>query len=125
LPEVVAGLRRAIAAATARGISRDSILVDPGIGFGKKPEHNLMLLRHLPVLRSAGFPVLVGASRKSFLGRITGEGPEGRMSGSLAVAALAVFQGASALRVHDVRDTVRAARVAEAIRDARLAARQT
>jgi len=125
LPEVVAVLRRAVEAALGQGISRESIMVDPGIGFGKRPEHNLLLLRHLPVLRSIGCPVLIGASRKSFIGAITGEGADGRLAGSLAAAALAVFQGASALRVHDVQETVRVARVAEAIRDARLRARRT
>jgi dihydropteroate synthase len=129
LPEVVAFLRRAIRRATEAGVHPESILVDPGIGFGKTAGHNLLLLRHLRVLQSAGRPILVGASRKSFLSMALGReggtlegGSEERLEGSLAVAALAVYNGAAALRVHDVAETVRAARVAEAVRDAALRA---
>ena len=124
LPEVVAFLRRAIGRALEAGVHPESILVDPGIGFGKTAGHNLLLLRHLRVLRSAGRPILVGASRKSFLSKALGReaGTEERLEGSLAVAALAVYNGAAALRVHDVAETVRAARVAEAVRDAALRA---
>ena len=117
VPEVLAFLRKGIGKALAAGVRRDSILIDPGIGFGKTAGQNLLLLRHLQLLRSAGCPILVGASRKSFLGKILDRGPEQRLEGSLAAAALAIFNGASALRVHDVSETVRAARVAEAIRD--------
>jgi len=116
VPEVLAFLRKGIGKALAAGVRRDSILIDPGIGFGKTAAQNLLLLRHLRLLRSAGCPILVGASRKSFLGRILDRGPDERLEGSLAAAALAIFNGASALRVHDVSETVRAARIAEAIR---------
>jgi dihydropteroate synthase len=124
LPEVVAFLRRGIRRATEAGVHPESILVDPGIGFGKTADHNLLLLKHLRILRSAGRPILVGASRKSFLSRTLGReaGTEERLEGSLAVAALAVYNGAAALRVHDVAGTVRAARAAEAVRDAALPA---
>jgi dihydropteroate synthase len=124
LPEVVAFLRRAIRRATEAGVHPESILVDPGIGFGKTAGHNFLLLRHLRVLQSAGRPILVGASRKSFLSRALGReaGSEERLEGSLAVAALAVYNGAAALRVHDVAETVRAVRVAEGVRDAALPA---
>ena len=117
VPEVLAFLRKGIGRALAAGVHRESILIDPGIGFGKTAGQNLLLLRHLRLLRSAGCPILVGASRKSFLGKILDRGPEERLEGSLAAAALAIFNGASALRVHDVAETVRTARVAEAIRN--------
>jgi len=124
VPEVVAFLRRGIRRAAEAGVHPESILVDPGIGFGKTADHNFLLLKHLRALRSAGRPILVGASRKSFLAKALGReaGTEERLEGSLAVAALAVHNGASALRVHDVAGTVRAARVAEAVRDAALRA---
>ena len=118
VPEVLAFLRRAADRALDSGVEPGSILIDPGIGFGKTAEHNLLLLKYLRVLRGAGYPILVGASRKSFLGKILGGGPEERLQGSLAAAALAVYNGASALRVHDVAATVGVARVAEAVRDA-------
>ena len=120
LPEVTGFLQESVRRALEAGLSRDSILVDPGIGFGKTASHNLLLLRHLSVLHSAGCPILVGASRKSFLGRILGDHSPDRLLGSLAVAALAVHGGAAVLRVHDVSATREAARVARAVRDATL-----
>ena len=120
-PEVLAFLRRAADRALDSGVEPGSILIDPGIGFGKTVEHNLLLLKHLRVLRGAGYPVLVGASRKSFLGKILGGGSEERLEGSLAAAALAVYNGASALRVHDVAATAAVVRVAEAVRDVAMA----
>lgn len=98
------------------GIDPLRVVVDPGIGFGKTVDHNLLLLRHVRELTSLGRPVLVGTSRKSFLGRIGGGLPEHeRLEGSLAAAALAVANGAAMVRVHDVRETVRAVRVAHAV----------
>ena len=118
LPEVVTSLQASIRRAVAAGVRRDGILVDPGIGFGKTAAHNLLLLRYLTALHSTGCPVLVGASRKSFLAKILGNGARQRLHGSLAVAALAVAGGAAALRVHDVAATREVVRVAEAVRDA-------
>ena len=118
--QVVSRLQESVHLAESAGVSRSSILVDPGIGFGKTGEQNLLLLRYLGALHSTGCPILVGASRKSFLGRILGETPPHLLHGSLAVAALAVERGTAALRVHDVRATVEVARVAEALRDATL-----
>lgn len=120
VPEVLAFLRAGIERAMEAGVHPESILIDPGIGFGKTAEHNLLLLRHLRALRCAGRPILVGASRKSFLGKILGGGPVDRLEGSLAAAALAVFNGAAVLRVHDVASTRRVARVAESVRDGRI-----
>ena len=99
------------------GIAADAIIIDPGIGFGKTIEHNLDLLRGLPMLAALGQPLLVGVSRKAFIGRILNLiGPEQRLEGSLAAAVAAVLAGANLLRVHDVGETCRAARIADAIR---------
>ena len=106
---------RAIFALEA-GLERDHIILDPGIGFGKTLDHNLTLLRGLPALASLGHPLLVGASRKAFIGKILGVEPEDRLEGSLAAAVAAVFGGAHIIRVHDVKETWRAVRVADAIR---------
>ena len=91
------------AAATAAGIAEERIVVDPGFGFGKTAEHNLTLLKHLAELSE--LPVLVGLSRKSTLGRITGRSVDERLAGSLAMALLALQRGATILRVHDVKET--------------------
>lgn len=99
----------------ARHVGIKEVYVDPGIGFGKTLEHNLALLRALPELVAAGEPVLVGTSRKSFIGRISGSqdplGPEDRFEGSLATAVWAMAAGVSIVRVHDVKATVAAARL--------------
>ncbi len=98
------------------GVAHERIVIDPGIGFGKTPEHNLELLRRLADLASLGYPVLVGASRKRFVGSITGETePRRRLAGSLAAAVWAVTHGAAVVRVHDVYETVRAVQVSSAI----------
>ena len=93
------------------------IWIDPGIGFGKTVEHNLELLRRLGELRSLGRPILVGTSRKSFIGRITGRDVGERLGGTVATNVLALRAGAEMLRVHDVREMREAALVAEAILD--------
>ena len=119
--EVKTFLAERLARAQSEGIARDRIAFDPGIGFGKSAEGSLQLLARLPELAELGQPLLVGASRKSFLARLTNdEGPPAtRIPASLAAAALAVFEGAHILRVHDVAATLRVARVAEAERKAR------
>ena len=98
------------------GVERDHIILDPGIGFGKTLDHNLNLLRDLPSLASLGYPLLVGASRKAFIGKILGVDPDERLEGSLAAATAAVFGGAHIIRVHDVKETRKAIHVADAIR---------
>lgn len=98
------------------GIARERILLDPGIGFGKTLDHNLQLLRGLPALAALGCPLLVGLSRKGFIGRILDLDPSERLEGSLAAAVAAILAGANIVRVHDVGETLRAARVADAIR---------
>lgn len=97
------------------GIAADRIVVDPGFGFGKSLAHNLALLRGLPELASLGYPVLVGLSRKSMLGTITGRGPGDRVAASVAAALLAVQNGASIVRVHDVAETVDALKILSAL----------
>jgi dihydropteroate synthase len=101
---------RAEGAGVATGIRE--VWIDPGIGFGKTTAHNLALLRHLDRLVATGYPVVVGTSRKSFLGRLTGDAPpDDRVEASVASAAWAISQGVSMVRVHDVRETVAAARL--------------
>lgn len=102
-------------ACVAAGIERNKLLLDPGIGFGKNDAHNLALLKHLPQLVDSGFPVLVGVSRKSMLGRLLKREVHERLAGSLALALLAVQQGALILRVHDVRETADVLRMARLV----------
>ncbi|MEO8976702.1 MAG: dihydropteroate synthase [Casimicrobiaceae bacterium] len=117
--DVVAEVRAFLDARTracmAAGIARERIVVDPGFGFGKTLAHNLALLRGLPSIASLGFPVLAGLSRKSMLGKLTGRDVGERTAASIAAALAAVAHGASMLRVHDVRETVDAIRVWQAI----------
>jgi dihydropteroate synthase len=117
LSSVVGYLRKAAARAAAAGIPDDKVLVDPGLGFGKSSNGNLEILRQLQTLRSIGRPVLIGASRKSFIGAVLDLPVKQRVEGSLAVAALAVWQGAHVIRAHDVPATVRVVRMIEAIRE--------
>jgi dihydropteroate synthase len=110
--EVVAFLRDRAALAVSAGIERGRILIDPGIGFGKTVDHNLQLLRGLPELAGIGPPVLVGISRKAFIGKVLDlPDPRDRLAGSLACAVAAVLSGARVVRAHDVRETVEAVRV--------------
>ena len=114
--EVAAFLEERAQAALAAGVPRENILVDPGIGFGKTLEHNLTLLRRLDVIAGLGFPLLLGVSRKRFIGALdVAAEPDGRLGGSLAAALLGSEKGAAILRVHDVRETVQAVRVHQAI----------
>jgi dihydropteroate synthase len=103
--EVSGFLRQRVRACQEAGIASERLVIDPGFGFGKTPEHNLALLRRLDVLAATGVPVLVGLSRKSLLGRITGRKIEDRMVASVATAMLAVQKGAAIVRVHDVAAT--------------------
>jgi dihydropteroate synthase len=96
------------------------MIVDPGIGFGKTAEDNLLLLRRLEVLRCLDLPILVGASRKSFLGKILNLPVERRLTGSLACCAVAIMAGAHIVRVHDVEETRQVAMLCDAVRRAGL-----
>lgn len=113
--EVSAFLRARIAAAEAAGIQRKRIVIDPGFGFGKTLAHNLVLLRELKKLTELGVPVLAGLSRKSMLGEITGQDVAHRVHASVAAALLAVQRGAKIVRVHDVRATVDAMKIWNAV----------
>ena len=113
--EIRAFLGRRAAACMDAGIAAERIVVDPGFGFGKSVEHNLALLREIGTLAALGFPVLVGLSRKSTLGAITGRGVDERATASVAAALAAAVRGARILRVHDVRETVDALAVWNAI----------
>ncbi|MEE9174025.1 MAG: dihydropteroate synthase [Thermoplasmata archaeon] len=114
--DIVRFLRARVADATEGGIDPEKLVVDPGIGFGKTAEHNLQILRQLGAFRSLGRPILVGVSRKSFLGKVLDAEVENRLEGGLAAAVLAAHHGAHILRSHDVKATVRALAVADAIR---------
>jgi dihydropteroate synthase len=113
--EVKSFLAARIEAAIAAGVVEERIWLDPGIGFGKTVEHNLELLRRLSELCELGRPLVIGTSRKSFIGKVDGSGVEDRIGGSIASSVLAAAEGADVLRVHDVAETAQAMRVAEAI----------
>jgi len=113
--EIISCLSESIRLAQKAGIDLEKIIVDPGIGFGKRIEHNLQILNHLGELRSLGRPILVGASRKSFIGNVLKLPLEERLEGGLAAASFAVMQGAKIIRTHDVKPTRRAVDLTQAI----------
>ena len=113
--DILGFLEGRIAAAEAGGVSPAKIMIDPGIGFGKTVEHNLEILSRLREFKVLGKPVVIGVSRKSFIGKLTGSPVRDRLEGSVAAAVLAVREGADIVRVHDVPQTVRALKVANAI----------
>jgi len=113
--DVIADLGRALERAVAAGCAPDSLIVDPGFGFGKTPDHNLELLRRLAELHVLGRPIMLGTSRKSTLGRVLDLPVEERLEATLATTALAVAAGVDLVRVHDVQANVRAARLVDAV----------
>ena len=115
MSEVMTFLRMRIAMVQAAGVARERIMVDPGFGFGKTLAHNFALLSGLEALSGLGVPVLAGLSRKSMLGAVTGEPVEQRLAASVAAALIAVQRGASMVRVHDVRATVDALNIWQAV----------
>jgi dihydropteroate synthase len=115
LKEVGSYLAAAALRAGNYGIPKEHIILDPGIGFGKGLEDNLVILAHLAKICGSGYPVLVGPSRKTFVGDLTGRDVSGRLAGSLAAYAAALTEGADILRVHDVRETVDLVKVLYAI----------
>ncbi|MFL5726075.1 MAG: dihydropteroate synthase [Chloroflexota bacterium] len=124
MPELIADLQRALERAVTLGVPWDDLIVDPGFGFGKTPDHNLELLRELGALRMLGRPILLGTSRKSTLGRVLDLPADQRLEATLATTALGIAGGTDVVRVHDVEANVRAARMADAVvrgawRDAR------
>jgi len=115
LGDVLRELRQAVEAACAAGITRDRIIIDPGIGFGKTVEQNLRLLHHLDELRVLGLPILLGASRKAFIGYTLDAPPDERVEGTAATVALGIARGADIVRVHDVREMARVVKMADAV----------
>jgi dihydropteroate synthase len=113
--DVKAFLAERLEAAIAAGVEEERVWLDPGIGFGKTLEHNLELLRRLGELRELGRPLVVGASRKSFIGKIDGSAVGERLGGTIASSVLAAAEGADVLRVHDVAEMAQALRLAQAI----------
>ncbi len=113
--EVLADLERALERALAAGVAWGDLLVDPGFGFGKTPDHNIALLEQLGAFRALGRPILLGTSRKSTLGKLLDLPPDQRVEATVATTALAAAAGADMVRVHDVCPNVRAARIADAI----------
>lgn len=116
--EVATELRAALARAQAAGIDPAQTILDPGIGFSKDAQHSLSLLRRLPELLALGRPLLVGPSRKSFIGRVTGRPAGERLFGTAGAVAAAILAGAHLVRVHDVAEMADVARVCDAIREA-------
>ena len=115
LPDVISSLQASVAAALESGVPKKNIIVDPGIGFGKTPDHNLAVLAGLEQLRAIGCPMLVGTSRKSTLGLLLDLPPDQRVEGTAATVALAIAGGADIVRVHDVKEMVRVCRVTDAV----------
>jgi dihydropteroate synthase len=117
--DVVAFFTRSLEIAAQAGIPREKIVLDPGIGFGKTPEQSVICLARLPEFKRFGLPLLIGASRKRFINSISPSQPTERLGGSIGTHLVAARDGASILRVHDVRETVQALRVVAAIEKAR------
>jgi dihydropteroate synthase len=113
--DVKAFLAARLGTALAAGVAEERIWLDPGIGFGKTLEHNLELLRRLGELRELGRPLVVGASRKSFIGKVDGSPVGERLGGTIAASVLAAAEGADVLRVHDVAEAAQAVKLAGAI----------
>ena len=116
IAKIKAYLSESISIAENAGIKRENIIIDPGIGFGKTFAHNFSILRHLCEFAELGQPIMVGASRKRFLGSLSGTDPDDRLEESLAAAIIAAANGAHFVRVHDVSQTVRALRVWDAVK---------
>ncbi len=117
--DLISELQDSIRIAKLAGIKDDKIILDPGIGFAKKQEHNLEIIKRLNEFKSLGYPILIGASRKTFIGNILDVGVDKRLEGSLAVAAISAYNGASILRVHDVVETVKVLRITDAINNSK------
>jgi len=114
--EIMAFLRERVEAVVGAGLPREYLIVDPGIGFGKTAEHNLEIIRKLADFKSLGLPILIGPSRKAFIGKVLGDlPPTERLEGTAAAVALSIANGANIVRVHDVKEMVRVARVSDAV----------
>ena len=114
-PELIADLENSIQVALDAGVERDNIIIDPGVGFGKTVEQNLEIVRRLAELKSLGRPILLGTSRKSFIGMVLDVPVEGRLEGTAASVAIGIANGADIVRVHEVAEMVKVARMSDAI----------
>lgn len=113
--EIIASLKESIDCATEAGIDRKSIIVDPGIGFGKTTEHNLQIIKLLDEFTSLGLPILIGTSRKSFIGHVLGASLENRLLGTAATVVASILNGAHIVRVHDVLEVAQLTKITDAI----------
>lgn len=121
IPEIMDYLRIGIRLAVKFGISEDKIIIDPGIGFGKTFEHNLEIIKNLKEFTPLGKPIAIGVSRKAFIGKILGDiPPSERLEGTATAVAISIFNGANIVRVHDVKEMVKVAKVADAIKRCRI-----
>ena len=116
MKEISFYLKESITIAKDAGIKEDKIIIDPGIGFGKRLQDNLDILKNLSMLKSLGKPILVGPSRKSFIGKVLDLPPEERLEGSLGALAVAILNGANLVRVHDVKESLRVAKLVDAMK---------
>jgi dihydropteroate synthase len=119
ISDIIAFFSHSLDLAEQAGISREAIVLDPGIGFGKTPEQSIQVIARLDAFKRFGLPLLVGASRKRFIDTVSPSEPMERLGGSLAAHMLAYLNGATIIRTHDVAETVQALRVTIAIRDAK------
>ena len=115
VPDVIRGLRRLMESAISAGVPEDRVVLDPGIGFGKTAEQSLEVLRRLKEFKVLGRPILTGTSRKSSIGKVLDLPIDDRVEGTAATVALSIAGGADIVRVHDVREMVRVARMSDAI----------
>jgi dihydropteroate synthase len=115
LPDISASLKHSVGLALKAGVPRENIILDPGIGFGKTPDHNLEILKRLDEFKALGYPLLVGTSRKSTIGLVLGLPVDQRVEGTAATVALSIAGGADIVRVHDVKEMARVCRMSDAI----------
>ncbi|GAQ94790.1 dihydropteroate synthase [Thermodesulfovibrio aggregans] len=117
IPEIIEYLRKSIVIAKQAGVDENMIIIDPGIGFGKLPEHNLQIIKNLREFSNLGKPILIGVSRKSFIGKILNDAPpDERLEGTAAAVAASVLNGANIVRVHDVGFMAKVVKVADAVK---------
>lgn len=113
--EIISHLQKAMERAISAGVKKESIVVDPGVCFGKTPEDNYKIIKYLRELKTLGMPVMIGTSRKSFIGKLTGGTPEDRQEGTAASVTASIFNGCNIIRVHDVAAMKKVVAVADAV----------